>query len=281
MSSSDQSDQSELLLGNTKPVAKTISLKKKWVFTLNNWKVDQYDQLINCLKNGGYKYVIGKEVGESGTPHLQGYIEHKKRFRPSSIKDLPFDWSKAHWEKAKGSMLANCQYCSKDGEYDTNIEDVFFLPKYSLDIELWPWQKWVWNLIKDNPDDRTIYWVWEPDGNKGKTLFQKYCFLNSPRCVVLSGKCDDMKNGIIEYVKKNGYVPRTILVNIPRVSQNHLSIAGLESIKDMFFYCGKYEGGMICDRNPHVFVFANEEPIRDEMSQDRWQIINLNDLTEL
>jgi len=43
------------------------------VFTLNNYTDDEYNNLLNHKE---FKYVIiGKEIGEKGTPHLQRYAE--------------------------------------------------------------------------------------------------------------------------------------------------------------------------------------------------------------
>ena len=43
----------------------------------------------------------------------------------------------------------------------------------------------------------------------------------------------------------------------------------------MFFFSGKYEGGMVCGPNPHVLIFANDEPDTHKMSADRWIIKEL------
>jgi len=56
-----------------------------------------------------------------------------------------------------------------------------------------------------------------------------------------------------------------------------MSYTGMEEIKDMFFYSGKYEGGMVCGRNPHVMVFANEPPDYDKMSANRWKVTEIVD----
>ena len=57
-----------------------------------------------------------------------------------------------------------------------------------------------------------------------------------------------------------------------------MSIAALESIKDMFFYSGKYEGGMVCGPNPHVMVFANEPPEYGILSKDRVKELYIGDV---
>lgn len=55
--------------------------------------------------------VVGFEVGESGTPHLQGYVEFKNQCKLSTLKRwLP----SAHFEVAKGTAEDNLKYCTKD-----------------------------------------------------------------------------------------------------------------------------------------------------------------------
>lgn len=57
--------------------------------------------------------VYGKEVGESGTPHLQGYLYFKNsRTFKSLSKKLP----RAHIEVRKGSHTQARDYCIKDGD---------------------------------------------------------------------------------------------------------------------------------------------------------------------
>lgn len=90
------------------------STKKRWCFTLNN---PDGTEVID--KEQVTYYVIGKEVGESGTPHLQGYVEMKKPVRLSAMTSL---LPRAHWEKAIGTPWQNYMYCTKDGvfhEYGT------------------------------------------------------------------------------------------------------------------------------------------------------------------
>lgn len=80
-------------------------------FTINNWTNDDYKSVLNL----SYKYlVVGKEVGDSGTPHLQGYIEFPNALTFKSLKKkLPT----AHMENRKGKAAEAADYCKKDGEF--------------------------------------------------------------------------------------------------------------------------------------------------------------------
>lgn len=242
--------------GNTKPPPsckkKQISPCKRWCFTWNNYTIDWESRIVPIVSKCG-KYSIGDEVGgENGTPHLQGYIEFDVKCRPMSILGI----KEIHWEKAKGNRIENLNYTQKEGKYIQNFEI-----KYKCEIsKFYPWENKILKILKTKPDDRSIYWFWEPTGCAGKTTFQKYVFTHFENVIVLSGKGDDMKNGIVQYQKLNNKLPEIILINIPRASKNFISWSGIEQVKDMFFFSGKYEGGNICGPNPHLICFSNSEP---------------------
>lgn len=83
--------------------------KKTWTFTINNYT----DLHIKIFDNWECSYVIyGKEVGESGTPHLQGYIIFKRAYRLAQLHKLV---PEAHWEVALTTDAMN--YCMKDGNF--------------------------------------------------------------------------------------------------------------------------------------------------------------------
>jgi len=61
---------------------------------------------------------IGKEVGESGTPHLQGYIQFKRRAVKKTTDELEKALGKRpHCEVAKGTSEQAATYCKKDGDF--------------------------------------------------------------------------------------------------------------------------------------------------------------------
>jgi len=85
---------------------------RNWCFTCNNYTQADYDA-VKALK---YKYlIIGFEVGDSGTRHLQGYLELPSQLTFSSLsKKIP----KFHLEHRKGTAQQASDYCKKGGEFD-------------------------------------------------------------------------------------------------------------------------------------------------------------------
>lgn len=217
--------------------------------------------------------VVGEEIcPTTGTPHLQGYVEFPQKIRWSAFKTLPLG---IEWIAAKGNRLKNEIYCSKEGKAVAKGTCKVHT-KYTVNIQLYPWQIMIKDILDQEPDDRTIRWFWEPDGNTGKTVFQKWIYLKYPYVVVLSGKGSDMKNGIVTYIEKNRKAPNIVLMNIPKCQDSdYISWQGIEEVKDMFFYSGKYEGGMVCDKSPHLLIFSNEQPPLHKMSEDRWIVTRL------
>lgn len=255
--------------GNTKTPSSSPALY--WCFTLNNYTENDILSLESLPCSKVPTLVFQHEVGESGTPHLQGALKFKKKLRPMSLGLS----KRIHWEVMRAKDRKDAfEYCLK-GNGDNYQYIRGYERPYGLHISLRGWQRDIIDIINTEPDDRTVHWVYEEEGGAGKTTLGKYIFLNYERVVVLGGKADDMKNCIVQYIEKNDCYPRVIIINIARDSRN-ISYKGIEEIKDMFFYSGKYEGGMVCGPNPHVFVFANNPPLEGRLSADRWKLIHIS-----
>ena len=258
------------VLGNTKTKTR-IAASKKWCFTYNNYKEEDIEtngSVISGLKDKCAILIIGKETGDSGTPHLQGYCEFKNKVRPLEMK---LGHGKIHWEKARGSREENEQYCSKE-----NVLIKYGFPKDIKIIQsLLPWQQDILNLIETEPDDRAIHWYYDYKGGIGKSLLVKLlCYKYG--AVMCSGKSADMKYMIIKYYEKHTKYPETVIFDVPRSIKDYLSYAGIEEIKNGCFASSKYECDMVIMNTPHVIIFANELPEVDKLSRDRWRIHNLN-----
>jgi len=93
---------------------------KHWCFTVNNFTDDDYSKFIHLDSDStpilppAFEYVIvGKEVGESGTPHLQGFVAFADRKRLAGCRTI---CARAHWSVSR-SVPASIEYCRKDGDY--------------------------------------------------------------------------------------------------------------------------------------------------------------------
>lgn len=90
------------------------SAVKCWCFTLNNYSDEECVSLRDVFERECSYAVFGKEVGENGTPHLQGYFRASVKYRLSQVKDK-FS-RRAHFSPARGDVKSNRVYCSKGGD---------------------------------------------------------------------------------------------------------------------------------------------------------------------
>jgi len=263
--------------GNTKPQP-SRQRSRKWSFTLNNYTEEEYDTITQACNNKDWKYIIGKEVGESGTPHLQGFIEHTNAISFDLMKQI---LPRAHIEKSKGTTQQNLTYCSKDNDFHTNIkvEETYQdkINKYNndlfKDITWYDWQQDILDMLETEPHRRTIHWIWDPEGNSGKSFLTRYIHWKFDT-IIVNGKQSDVFNGIKTYIDKTQNSPKAVIIDIPRTNKEYVCYGTMEKIKDGLMYSGKYEGGVIELLPVHLIVFANFEPDKEKMSIDRWNIVN-------
>lgn len=247
---------------------------RKWCMTWNNYTEEEYLELEQVFKDLGWVYIIGKEVGKSGTPHLQIYCEAKN---PVSFEGMKKRWPKCHIEKAKGSREENKKYCSKENAASMNIP---LSPEELYDIEMkqeyedckwYPWQEEILNLIESPPDKRKVHWYWEETGNVGKSFLCKYLDWKYD-AIIANGKQSDVFNQYKDYLQNKKKQPKVALIDIPRSHKDYICYSTFEKIKDGLFYSGKYEGGKLRLTKHHLIIFANFEPDIDKLSLDRWDI---------
>lgn len=270
-------EEHKALEGNTNQ-----SRARRWCLTLNNYTDDEYKHINTVMEERNYLYIIGKEVGSQGTPHLQIYIEATNAITFQTIKNI---CNRFHIEKAKGKREDNLTYCSKDGNYISNFPEhnkEKSIEELLLDIEykdvVWrDWQTQIINILEQPIDKRKIHWVVDDIGNKGKSFLCKYIALKY-NAIICSGKTGDIFNQVLGWREMNENVLQIppCLVDVPRSEFSHINYAAIEQLKNGFLYSGKYEGGKVFGLSPHVFVFANSEPRYSQMSEDRWNVINLN-----
>lgn len=92
---------------------------RRWCFTLNNPTPEESTRLstlYNDPSNHIQFLIYGRETGNNGTPHLQGYIHFSGRKTLSGVKAIVSD--RAHIEMSRGTSNQAAEYCRKDGDFD-------------------------------------------------------------------------------------------------------------------------------------------------------------------
>lgn len=265
--------------GNTRPPLKSaiekpkrISPSNSWCFVHNNYGPDDMDQMVQVFELHDVNYVIGYEIGKSGTPHLQGWVASKiktYKFRPMELfnKDLPF---KVHYEKCRKSEQTNINYCSKDKDFRTNVP-------HRIDREVeyeepYGWMLEALELLKEPPHPRQIHWFKGKPG-MGKSDFCRYLAVKH-WAQICGGKPADMKCQIA----KCDYKPDLIIFDVPLENYGYIKYSGLEELKNGVFASPKYESGMcILPRRPHLWVFSNQLPQYEKLAADKLVVHDLDE----
>lgn len=253
--------------GNNVIIPTPVNALYKYDFVINNYTETEVCQLKLSIPKIAKKAVMGFEKGESGTPHIQGCVFLHRKLRIVALT------SKAGFERASCRAIRNdaatIAYCRKDGIFWD-----FGFPKPVVVIEtLRPWQEMILAKYMEEPDNRKIYWFWEPVGCIGKSSFIKYMAVKHSILLCCGGKHGDIMNLVFNQDMDNC---RAVLFDIPRCHEGKISYASLECIKNGMVCNTKYETGVKIFNSPHLFVFANFPPDDEEkLSADRWVITEL------
>lgn len=234
---------------------------------MNNYGEEDIEKISS---NSSIKsYIFQEEVGENGTPHLQGYVEFNKKIRPKSLFN-----EKIHWEKCR-NIEASIEYCQKSETRSGKVFTNILMKRVDTRLEklkLSPWQQELYDYLMNEPDDRTIVWVVDKVGGKGKSLFAKYmAWKHNDVLAATMNKSADILTLVEEHYK-------TYLLDLPRSYDVHYCpFNALEQIKNGFVTEGKLKktARMLNFAPPHIVVFSNDDPEMTKISHDRWKIIRL------
>jgi len=270
---------------------------RAWFGTWNNYTEDDFKSFKEWCDKESVSYVIGKEMGEQGTPHLQLVTKFENKRAFGSMKKK---WSKVHWEVCK-EWRDSVRYCMKEGEYITKniitkdyedrpaarptkkmtdrptdrptheVQYEEFMKSEYDDIKWYEWQQSVIDLIESPASQRKVYWYWESEGNKGKSYLTRYLDWKY-NAIIANGKQADIFNQYKMYLDTEKVQPTLAIIDIPRSHQDYVCYSTLEKIKDGLIYSGKYEGGKLRLIPHHLIIFANFEPCMSKLSIDRWVI---------
>lgn len=208
---------------------------------------------------------------------------------------MSFKWLKqqlpsVHWEVTR-NLIGAIRYCQdkrkRNGhswiqgwKWGIDIGLVSVPVKDPLeDKTLYRYQTWIINKIQEEPDERTIYWLYSSKGRIGKSSLTKHLCLKH-NAMLIGGTFKDAFYALAERQKAKN-VPTVIIFDIPRNQGSKVSYNAMEGIKNGNFFSQKYECRPVLMNPPHVFIFANEAPDTTALSADRWKIFCLDGQQDL
>lgn len=133
-------------------------------------------------------------------------------------------------------------------------------------------RRWQARIIKrlEQQDDRKILWVWEEDGNVGKSNLADYLDVVKGAFLITNGKNSD-----ISYAYDGQEI---VVFDYARTQCDYINYQVIEDLKNGRIFSSKYESKMKRFLKPKIICFANYPPQTSTMSSDRWDIVNIRDL---
>lgn len=252
-----------------------VNQLKRWFFTWNNPPMEGVETVETVFRQYCDKYVFQEEVGASGTPHLQGQIWLKKAMRYSEFK-LP---KEIHWEKTRNEDAAEA-YCSKLETRSGRTLKWGFKMEVKIIDDLRPFQKSLRDIITGPVDGGKIHWVYDPEGQLGKTEFLRYMNVKHGVPFTYGGKCADIINLVYnarEYMENTDRA--ALIYNFGRdTDMDKVSYKSMEQVSDGCISNSKFEAGCFVCNKPHVVVLANGLPDRSRLTESRWKIYTIKEL---
>lgn len=287
---------------------------KHWCFTHNNYTQETIDRL-SSLTNTTVTYLIfGKEIGETGTPHLQGFVSFPSRKRLAQVIQV---LGQCHCSMAR-LISKSIEYCKKDGDFYeigtppvtqgqrndldafkddvkngiTNIKDL--REKHSLIFA--KYQRFCVDYLRDNKPkfevDPFPLREWQQNLNSilmlppdpRKIIFIVDVIGNTGKTWFFHYYNQLHENSQIIIPGKKldmAYILdencKTFMFDCPRSKQGeYIQYDFLEEVKNGYVHSGKYESINKRFKTPHVVVAMNEHPDLTKLSEDRYQIITLS-----
>lgn len=256
--------------------------KYNYRFTFNNYNPDNVASYCKVLDDICNKYIFQSEVGEEKeTPHLQGFINLKKKLSKKSVNKL-FDnklWL-GDADDPKGAIAYSQKTETYDGKFRCMKGITLTLPlDYFKPNKDYPYQLELEKILLAKAEKRTIYWVYDV-GNQGKSEFARYMEIVYPDKVIgfENGKTADIAFMINTMKNKVNLTNSPIFIlDIPRSGIKSFNYQCIETLKNGKIVSPKYESSRLLFNTPHILVFANEQPEFENMTMDRWKIFEIID----
>jgi len=284
---------------------------RAWFLTINNPESKELPQ------HPSEKYAVWQlEKGESGTPHLQCTLSFStqvhfgaiKKLYPRAniqkVKSLPAaikycqkeesrmegPWTRGEPPKGQGKRTdldrvaemveagSSLREIARDHptayiKFHKGIKELkATLREDPRDEGFVPrlWQAMILRKLAAPPGDRKIIWVYDPQGNQGKSRLARHLILEHG-ALSLSGKVADM---IYAYESQ-----RIVIFDVSRTQSEHMKhlYDMAERLKNGVLFSTKYESRQKNFLPPHVIFFSNSRPDMHVWTEDRYDIMELEE----
>lgn len=256
---------------------------------LYRWSVTYFGDLseqetvAKCMDTIGKDYIYQLErCPSTKNTHYQIFVKLKKKKRKRELCKLlnglslsGADCSPAH------DTAALSTYCMKT---DSRVagpwsnKPIYLGEDLITMDEMYPWQKRILSLIGTKPHDRKIEWYYDAVGGSGKSSLSKYLYFHHDVITLTIGKASDLLNLVSKMQGRKMYI-FDISRTVPASAMTELYVA-MESIKNGYFVNTKYDTNVCCMARPHVIVFSNMLPKMSALSRDRWEIIEMSQMSQ-
>ena len=259
---------------------------RSFLFTLY---YEKYNMTVDTAK----EYIFGLQFGKkdkivfqletcptTGRKHMQVWIyydiaielkEAKKRINPTEKEEV-------HIEIAHGKPAQCITYHTKDasrneGPWFVNVP----VPREPIVLkyeQLVEWQRTLVDELREQQDDRLVYWIYDGVGGAGKSNLQHH-MREYMYATEIGQSLNDAAFSLVAYQEKNGFWPQIVYINLAK-EEDMKNYSTIEKIKDGSFFSGKYESCSVFMPFPHLVVFANCLPQVQRLTWDRWEIWDLD-----
>ncbi len=122
-------------------------------------------------------------------------------------------------------------------------------------------------------DDREVLWIMDSKGGKGKSFLAKWLCVMHDAFYIEGGKKSD-----ISYAYD---LQETVVFDLSRATEEFVNYSTIESFKNGIIFSPKYESKTKFFKPCRVIVFSNWAPDRRQLSEDRWNVVDLDRRTML
>jgi len=224
----------------------------------------EVDNKAYCSKTREQDEFPNEVVWEWGTPYVvDGGDSNKKRWE--NARDAAFnavDWADVI-ANVPADIYIQYRHCLKR----IFEEDRPNLPK-RLITDLFPWQEDLRQRLSEPPDDRTILWIYDPAGRKGKSKMSDWIVAH------MEGQELGVLPDYYRYAQAINPSKKIFIIDCPKSQIGEFNYAILEKIKDCSVRTPMYEGIQKYLHPNHVVVFSNHMPDATQYSADRLEIVN-------